>query len=567
MSELSFEDARGQFTALQEKTFLDAACVSLAPKVAAEAITAFLQTAQQCRARSATANHIVMDGLRTAARPLAAAMIGAAESEIALVESTSHGLTIAAQSIPLEKGDRVLVADLEFMQVAVPWCQLRERAGIAIDGVPQREGRILVDDIAAAIGPKTRVLCLSSVQWSNGFRCDLDKISKLCRDAGVWLVVDAVQQLGAFPIDVTKTPVDFLACGGHKWLNAPFGAGFLYIRRGAMEKLRPPLAGYLSLETPEGGWGNYFQTPSITPVRDYRFVDAARRFEIGGTANYPGAVGLAASLGLVAALGQDRIAARITALTGRLLAGRERRRRPRLLPLLQLRGRHRRPARRARRPSSALIQSRPASLGVLASFVLASPPSAFAPASPHASLSCSERVLTRQVPTSFPPRSVLVLVRSHVSLLRQSAFFVQPSEQTPPLRYIPSAQPVHWFAAGPEHDVQLASHGLGGRAATMAGISSTRTNVKPSSFSSGTSSLTMSGVLPVGVAPLSESCISEMPFPTLRNWFMLSSCGFARIRRCTSRDKCREPRGAQGGARTRGPAGDHGPCRSARPRA
>lgn len=321
MSELSFEDARGQFTALQEKTFLDAACVSLAPKVAAEAITAFLQTAQQCRARSATANHIVMDGLRTAARPLAAAMIGAAESEIALVESTSHGLTIAAQSIPLEKGDRVLVADLEFMQVAVPWCQLRERAGIAIDGVPQREGRILVDDIAAAIGPKTRVLCLSSVQWSNGFRCDLDKISKLCRDAGVWLVVDAVQQLGAFPIDVTKTPVDFLACGGHKWLNAPFGAGFLYIRRGAMEKLRPPLAGYLSLETPEGGWGNYFQTPSITPVRDYRFVDAARRFEIGGTANYPGAVGLAASLGLVAALGQDRIAARITALTGRLLAG------------------------------------------------------------------------------------------------------------------------------------------------------------------------------------------------------------------------------------------------------
>jgi selenocysteine lyase/cysteine desulfurase len=123
------------------------------------------------------------------------------------------------------------------------------------------------------------------------------------------------------PIDVQETPIDMLACGGHKWLNAPFGTGFLYIRRDVMPKLRPPLAGYLSLETPSGGWGHYFQTPSISPVRDYHFVDQARRYEVGGTANYPGAIGLAASLQLINELGPARIAERIYQLTDHLIAG------------------------------------------------------------------------------------------------------------------------------------------------------------------------------------------------------------------------------------------------------
>jgi selenocysteine lyase/cysteine desulfurase len=120
---------------------------------------------------------------------------------------------------------------------------------------------------------------------------------------------------------VRATPVDFLVCGGHKWLNAPFGCGFLYINRDVLPRLRPPVAGYLSLTPPAGGWGNYFQTPSITPVRAYEFVKEARRYEIGGTANYPGAIGLAASLELIQSIGQARIAEHIHALTDYLLDG------------------------------------------------------------------------------------------------------------------------------------------------------------------------------------------------------------------------------------------------------
>ena len=315
------QSVRGQFPALATKTFLDAACVSLAPTAASEAIKHFVDAAVWCKERSSTMHHIAIDEMRARARPEAARLINAGEDEIALVESTTHGLSIAVNSIPLERGDRVLLCDLEFLQVALPWTQKAQEAGLELDLAPNRMGEILIQDIADRIVPKTKVVAISSVQWSNGFRLDLGALSALCRGRGVWLVVDAIQQLGAMPLDVRETPVDFLACGGHKWLNSPFGCGFLYISRDAMPKLRPQLAGYLSLETPDGGWGNYFQTPSITPLRDYKFVQEARRYETGGTANYPGAVGLAASLNLINSLGKAAIARRIHELTDHLISG------------------------------------------------------------------------------------------------------------------------------------------------------------------------------------------------------------------------------------------------------
>ena len=111
--------------------------------------------------------------------------------------------------------------------------------GIEIDVAPNRGGEIRIEDIAERITPRTRVVTVSTVQWTNGFRLDLAALSRLCREHDVWLVVDAIQQLGAIPVDVQQTPVDILACGGHKWLNAPFGCGFLYVSRNALPQLRP----------------------------------------------------------------------------------------------------------------------------------------------------------------------------------------------------------------------------------------------------------------------------------------------------------------------------------------
>ena len=321
---MTIEEARREFRGLEGKVFLDAACVSIAPRRASEAIAEFLGRAEVCPERSATENHMAMDAMRAETRREVAGLISSGEDEIALVESTTQGLAIAAEALPLGRGDRVLVPDLEFLQVALPWLQKQKMVGIEVDAVPNRSGEVRIEDIADRIGARTRVLAMSSVQWSNGFRVDLGALGALCRERRVWLVVDAIQQLGAMPIDVAATPVDFLACGGHKWLNAPYGCGFLYIKREVQAALRRPLAGYLSLEMPAGGWGKYFETPTISPMGEFRAVEEARAFEVGGTGNYPGAAGLGASVKMIRELGPQRIGKYISELTDYLIEGLDR---------------------------------------------------------------------------------------------------------------------------------------------------------------------------------------------------------------------------------------------------
>ena len=210
----------------------------------------------------------------------------------------------------------MLISDLEFIKVAVPWTQ---QPGIAIDIIPSRNGQILTEDIANAITNDTRVLAISSVQWSNGFRCDLDALSRLCHDRNVFLILDAVQHIGANPFDIQKTPVDALACGGHKWLMSPFGCGFLYLNPRFRGRLNPPLAGLSPVAEPDGGWDTYFQTPSIAPARHYDFIDSAALKETGGTANYPGAIALAASVSLINDIGIDTVADHNLCLTDYLI--------------------------------------------------------------------------------------------------------------------------------------------------------------------------------------------------------------------------------------------------------
>lgn len=312
-----FEQARRQFPALRTKTFLDAACVSLAPRVATQAIRRFLAEVENCPSPSATQHHIVMDEAREAARLEAARLINAHPDEVAIVESTSHGLNVATQVIPFRKGDNVVVPDLEFLQVALPWYQ----QGTEIKPVHHRRGRIRIEDVEATIDRKTRAVAISSVQWTNGFRCDLRALSQICRERRVYLVVDAIQHLGAVPFDVQDPPVDFLACGGHKWLNAPFGAGLLYVRQEILDELKPFTSGYLSVVPPKGGWGEYFQTPTISPIREYQFIQTAKKFEAGGTSNYPGAIGLGASLRMINQLGPKAIEQHIGQLTDSLIDG------------------------------------------------------------------------------------------------------------------------------------------------------------------------------------------------------------------------------------------------------
>jgi len=313
--------ARSCFPGLRDKVFLDAACVSLMPVQADESLRLLSQQLLNCPARDASAHHIALDRTADQPRREIARLIGARPEDIALVESTTQGLQAVAAAVPLTRGDKILVGATEFLGVAVPWIPRQERDGFHIEVIPCRDGRLLVDDFARAIDAHTRMILLSSVQWNNGYRADLAAFAELAEKRGIILVVDAIQQLGAMPLDVGQTPVDFLVCGGHKWLNAPAGRGFLYVHPRQVERLPPPAWGYLNIVEPAVGWAEYFATPTIPAVRPYDFTPTARRFEIGGTANYPGNVVLGASLALINELGRDAIAEHIVRLTDRLIDG------------------------------------------------------------------------------------------------------------------------------------------------------------------------------------------------------------------------------------------------------
>lgn len=313
---------RRQFPALANRTFLDAACVSLLPEQACTAVTEFVQRLSDPALFDATAHHVWMDAQREQAVSEVAEMLRVGADRIALVESTSHGLNIAAQAINWSEGDEVLICNLEFLQVAIPFVKLAQRSRIKVKFIAHRNGIVDADMFKTAITPRTKAVIVSSTQWTNGYRIDLPAVVDAARSVRAWLIVDAIQQAGAIP--VATEGIDFLTAGGHKWLNSPLGVGFLCVSARVLSELEPRSWGYLALNPPARGWGNYFTTPGITPDRSYEFTRTAKRFEIGGTCNYAGAVALANSVRLLNEAGLDNAAERIWTLGDRLIGGLQR---------------------------------------------------------------------------------------------------------------------------------------------------------------------------------------------------------------------------------------------------
>ncbi|MDW7669840.1 MAG: aminotransferase class V-fold PLP-dependent enzyme, partial [Bacillota bacterium] len=278
-----------------------------APKRSVDKLVEFVKYCGRNDEESSTAHHLAMDSKRQKAYEEAAKLLNADIEEIALVESTTHALNIAATSIPLKKGDKVLTTSLEFLQVNIPWCMMRETHGIEIEVVPGRNGKFDVKDFEEYYDENVKLIVISSVEWCNGWRMDLKEIGDFCKENGIYFVVDAIQEMGVLKMDTKEFHVDFLTAGGHKWLNSPFGTGIMYVRKDLIPKLRPAFWGYLNLEEPEGGWGAYFSNPEVTPLNDWQFPDTARKFEIGGTSNYVGAMALGESLGLINELGIENI--------------------------------------------------------------------------------------------------------------------------------------------------------------------------------------------------------------------------------------------------------------------
>ncbi len=223
-------------------------------------------------------------------RRACAELVNATAEEIAFVKNTSHGLSLVAGGLDWKSGDNLLVYEKEFPSNLYPWLNLR-RKGVETRMVPSREGKLLIKDLELLMDSRTRLLAISSVQFSNGFRADLEKIGNLCRNQGVLFCVDAIQSLGVIPMNVKEYYIDFLSADAHKWLLGPEGVGIFYCRKEVAEKLNPLLLGWKSVQ-------NEFEFENP----DFRLKTNALRFE-EGSMNLMGIFGLGAAIELLVEVG------------------------------------------------------------------------------------------------------------------------------------------------------------------------------------------------------------------------------------------------------------------------
>ena len=228
-------------------------------------------------------------------RELAARLVNASSDEIAFAPNTSTGLAMIANGIDWREGDNIVTSDCEFPSNYIPWQRIGREYGVGLRAVPERNGRVELEELLGMIDDRTRVVTISFVEFGSGFRNDLRTIGRYCRERDILFVVDAIQGLGALRLDVEDCCIDAFAADAHKFLLGPDGIALLYIRRAALDRIAPTVLGWMSVEQP------FLFTRAAKPL-----VAGARRFEPGAL-NTAGIVGLGAAIELFLDTGPERI--------------------------------------------------------------------------------------------------------------------------------------------------------------------------------------------------------------------------------------------------------------------
>lgn len=298
---MSFDDFRDQFPLVSEYTFLNHAATSPLPTCVVQAMENHLFRRQYLPKYRDELKSSVEE-----ARATMAALINVSPDEIAFVENTATGISIAANGLPLEPGDEIILTDMEYPANVYPWVNLG-RKGIKVHIIPNHMGGLDMDVLKAVVNERTKVVTVSSVEFLSGYRTDLAAMGAFCRQRGICFVVDAIQSLGVIPMDVRASQIDFMATGGPKWLLGPRGQGFLFCRREVVDEISPVLTGAGGV-VGKDDYLNY----------DMTFLSDASRFHIGAL-NETSIAGLKAAAEMLMAVGIAKIESRVLELTDVLI--------------------------------------------------------------------------------------------------------------------------------------------------------------------------------------------------------------------------------------------------------
>lgn len=287
------------------------AAVAPLPLRAAEAMAAYAQRLAERGALDWRDWMAETDALRASAARLVGAdeSVGRARS-VSIVPNTTWGLDLVAEGFDFRPGDSVVTTASEFPANLSPWVAL-ERKGVAVRRLPTRDGAFTAEELFAACDATTRLVSISAVAFHTGFRAPMEEIGAFCRGRGIVFGLDAIQAVGAIPVDVTTWNVDFLSADGHKWMLGPEGCGILFTRPELRDHLRAP-AGWTNLKRESGV---DFRVPEKP-----EYVTGATKFEVGALPT-PGVYALRASLDLLLEIGLETIGRRIAATLAVLIAG------------------------------------------------------------------------------------------------------------------------------------------------------------------------------------------------------------------------------------------------------
>lgn len=268
-------------------------------------------TELQCRGTLGISETI---GRVEAARATLGRLVGVAAPDVALFQTCAVALSQAAFGLPLRAGDEIVIVDQEYPSNAYPWHRAAERAGATVRLVPTgSDFTIDAAQVLAAIGPRTRVVACSWVQFQTGTTLELPPLAEAVHRHGGYLVVDAIQGLGALPFDLAAEGADLVCGGSQKWLLGPLGLGFLAARPGLAAEMTPITYGAMTYGTPDD---------APDPTRPLR--ETARRFEPGAPPALSGPA-TGASAQMLLDVGIDRVERENRALSDRLFEGLARR--------------------------------------------------------------------------------------------------------------------------------------------------------------------------------------------------------------------------------------------------
>ena len=292
---------RRDFPAADETTYLNTAYIGLISRPVLDAGREWLD-------RRANRPFDVGQMLAKAdeARRGFAALINATEEEIGLLFSTSEGENVVVDALEWKRGDNVVIDELGYSSTSIIQKRLAETRGVEVRVVPQRNGEARVEDFARLVDRRTKLVSVAWVSSLNGFRHDMRALAELAHAHGAHVYADAIQAVGMGPLDVRAAGVDFLCCGGYKWLMAGFGVAPFYVRRELLDVVRPDRVGWHV----GSRLGNYRYQPYRT----------AKKYEFSSLA-FGEVHQLAAAIDYLRRVGVDRIEAHTLALTERLRAG------------------------------------------------------------------------------------------------------------------------------------------------------------------------------------------------------------------------------------------------------